>query len=286
MKKLTILKILILIAIAVTGSSLYAQNLYVARGAKTLPQNGILLWHSFFYYDFDKSYNKVEDKFKDLKGDNSKFTSVSMLGYGILDNLEIVAQVPVYRFEATKNDDTDKSAGFGDIVLQTRYMAFKGNDYFPAVTISAFGRFPTGDEDETPALGDGTYDFGIITFISKKIADFSANFKAAYVFNGENDDDTNIGNEFVYALKCDYVLFKQLKIGLQFAGFLKGKDRDSHDDKIAYSDKDRMNIIPMINFRPIKGLNIRPKIIFPIESQCKGGKIADRTYAIDLFYSF
>jgi hypothetical protein len=286
MRNCNILKSILIILISAYAASLSAQNLFVARGAKTLPQKGILLWQSFYYYDFDKSYNKTTGEFSKINGDNSKFSSITMLGYGILNTLEIVTQIPFYRYEATKNGNTDTSDGLGDIVLQTRYMLYAGNEYLPAFNVSLMGRFPTGDEDEVPALGDGTYDFGIVTFVSKKIMRFSSHLKLAYVFNGENDEDVDIGDEFVYALKCDFTLIQQIRIALQFAGFLKDEDRDKNDDKIKYSDRERMTIIPMINFRPIKGLNIRPKVIFPIESQCKGGKLADRTYVIDIFYAF
>ncbi|MCP4600431.1 MAG: hypothetical protein GY847_07855 [Proteobacteria bacterium] len=63
------------------------------RSAKTLPQSGILLWESIYFAGLVEKYDFEKEEFVELKGDNYKFTSYTMLGYGVLDNLELLVQI-------------------------------------------------------------------------------------------------------------------------------------------------------------------------------------------------
>lgn len=152
MKRTVLLMLLVLNAVILTSpSDISAQDAtpLLWRSAKTLPQGGMLIWDSLFYADLTEEYDWDKKDWIKLDGDYSKFTSVTMLGYGITDQLEILGHIPVHSWIVAGKTTT----GVGDMSLQTRYLLNKGSGSWPLMNVYAFVRFPTGDDEKSPAVG-------------------------------------------------------------------------------------------------------------------------------------
>lgn len=257
------------------------------RSAKTLSQGGVLIWDSLFYANLVEKYDWDKKDWIRLAGDNSKFSSVTMLGYGITDNLEFLAHIPVFSWTSTKSGDTNTETGIGDMSVQTRYFLNRGSKKWPLVNVSAFARFPTGDDETSPALGDGTTDFAVGTTVqTQKIGNFYGILKLGYVFNGETDNDIDLGDEFMYCLKANYQLTKDLKLSCNLRGTIAAKQEDADGNKIDDTQKKRLYVCPMVIWSPVKGLKIKPKLKIPLKSESEGGKLFDVQYVLECWYVF
>ena len=253
------------------------------RSAKTLTQGGILIWDSLFYADLTEKYDWNKKDWVDLSGDYSKFTSLTMFGYGITDQLEILGHIPIHRWTSAGESTT----GIGDMSLQIRYLLNNNSKSWPFVNIYAFVRFPTGDDEESPAVGDGTTDFALGTNIqTQKIGKFSGLLKMGYVFNGKDDADIDLGDEFRYCLKANYHLKKSIILSCNLMGIKTYKKKDADGNKIENTRKNRLYVVPMVIWSPVKGLKIKPKLKVPIRSECKGGNLFDVQYILECYYCF
>ncbi len=283
-----------ILVLSVFSYDVLPQEMLLMRSAKTLPRKGLLLWESAFFADLTGKYDFEESRFVDSKGTNYKFTSYTMLGYGILDNAEFLVQLPVHHKASTKEDETNKSTGFGDMSLQTRLLAYEGNQIWPQVNFSAMLRFPTGNDKDNPPIGDSTLDLGLSTVITKKISIFTGHVKLGYIFNGRTLESVNLGDQFLYMLKGDFIIvkgnytwMKELTFMLGLNGNFRFEDTDTDGNHVDNSYQYRpLNIVPMIRWIPVKGLFMRPRVIIPIRPFARGGTICAIQYVLDLKYSF
>ena len=270
------------------------QEMMLLRSANTLPQSKILVWESLFFAHFAKKFDFDKEAFVRLTGDNYSFTSYTMLGYAVLDNLELLVQLPIHTKVSTQPEEKSSSTGIGDISLQTRLMLHDGSDKCPAINIGVMARWPTGNHKKKPPLGDGTMDLGFSTVITKKFGFFAGHIKLGYIFQGSNHDGTDLGDKFLYLLKTDFTVIsgdypaiKDLTLMLGLNGYLKFEDMDQYGDSIENSRQLRpLNIVPMIRWTPLEGLFIRPKAVIPIEPVARGGKYFIAQYVLDIKYSF
>jgi hypothetical protein len=288
--------LLLFLYVSLVSYDATGQELILCRSAKTLPQKKVLIWESSFFADFKHKYDYDIKKYSELEGDNYKFTSYTMLGYGILDNLELLVQFPVYyRYkESAMDGERQHLTGFGDMSLQTRVMVYRGKGKLPSANVGFIVRFPSGDDKSTPPIGDGTTDLGFSSVVSWKINFFVGHFKLGYIFNGRNGSGANIGDSFLYMLKGDFILFrgnspamKELALMVGVNANLKFKDTDFDGEHLANSYQYRpLNIVAMLRWTPVKGFFMRPRVIIPIEPLSSGGKLYVIQYILDLKYSF
>ncbi|MCP4674725.1 MAG: transporter, partial [Deltaproteobacteria bacterium] len=232
-KEITAFRIILTILLLFVTGEAVCQELLLMRSAKTLPEKGALVWESTFFTTFTHKYDFEKKRFTDLRGDNYKLTSFTMLGYGILNNLELLAQLPIHYNTSTKEGKTDTSLGVGDMSLQTRIMVCAGDKIWPAINFSAMLRFPSGDDKGNPRLGDGTIDYGFSTVVTKRAGFFIAHIKFGYIFNGRDSNNTKLGDQFLYMLKGDFILvdgnhtaMKELTLMIGINGNLKAENTD------------------------------------------------------------
>ena len=216
-----------------------------------------------------------------------------MLGYGILDNLEFLVQLPVHKYVSTQEDATRSSAGIGDISLQTRLMLLDDSSKYPAINIGVMLRFPTGNDRQSPSLGDGTHDVGFSTVLTKRIGFFIGHVKLGYIFNGRDSDTINLGDKFLYMLKGDFIVVKGEHILMKELALMLGLNGNwafENMDSVGAIDNSHqyrpLNIVPMIRWTLLKGLFIRPRVVIPIRPLAEGGRYFAAQYILDVKYSF
>jgi hypothetical protein len=255
-----------------------------------LPEQKILVWESLFLSFPQEKYDSDKEEFVDLGADSHSFTSYTMLGYGIVDNLELLVQLPVH----WKTQEPDESVGIGDVSIQPRLLLYKGEGAYPSVNLGVMLRFPTGDEHEKPSLGDGTLDLGFSTVITEKIGFFVGHLKFGYIFNGRKPDEVNLGDKVMYMVKADFIVvagdypaMKQLALMLGFCGNWKFDDRSVDGDRVKHTHQYRpLQIAPMIRWTFAKGMFIRPKVVVPIKALATGGKYFPVQYVLDASFTF
>lgn len=284
----------LIVIVAMLPPESRSQEVILLRSAKTLAQDEILTWESFYFAPLIAKYDFTKEKFVGLDGDNYKFTSYTMLGYGITNRVELLVQLPVYGNIATQEGKTSRSAGVGDISLQTRFMLNDGKEKCPAINVGIMARFPTGNILDKTSFGKGTIGLGISTIITKKIDFFIGHLKLGYIFNGTNSERINQGDKLLYMVKGDFIvlsgdypMMKELALMIGLSGSWAFEDINSADERLGNTRQYRpLNIVPMIRWTPMVGLFIRPKVIIPIKPLAQGGKYCAAQYVLDVKYSF
>ncbi len=229
------------------------------RGAKAMPGGKPILMVGIGYTTIDKSWNSTNEEWDD-KPDSLQTTVINahfMLGYAPIDKWEIMAHVPVMN----KSQGDLSSLGLQDIWVKTRYNFLGGKDQ-PFLTGVAAVRIPMADENADIVLDDRTFDIAAGALFMYNTAPLVFHLKAGYWYNMKNDADVDIGDEIEAIFKIDYVFNKQIKAFLNFS-FLEGFKNKAADGTES-GGKRRLNVIPGIVAKPIPGLSIRPKFIFPI----------------------
>ncbi len=79
---------------------------------------------------------------------------------------------------------------------------------------------------------------------------------------------------------------KDLKLSCNLRGTKTYKKEDADGNKIENTRKNRLYVIPMVIWSPVKGLKIKPKLKVPIRSACKGGNLFDVQYILECWYCF
>jgi hypothetical protein len=164
--------------------------------------------------------------------------------YGVTANWAVTLEVPQY---LSKKAENGSSAGFGDVVLRTKYRFFRrdvpGGVYMLAVLGGV--KFSTGRTSSATALGSGSTDgfLGLgADYEGRRWLLFAT---GRYRFNGEGTNNIKRGNVFIYDLAVgirpkktpykapDLVLMAELN-GQVFG------DRQLGGDKIAGSGGSRL----------------------------------------------
>ncbi len=256
------------------------------RSAKTMPKGSYLVMASWYYTDFTKFYDWNVEEWKDLPSDSSRtyWGFNTMFGYAITDRLEAHVHVPI-TFKSAENDTIKRSSsGLGDIYLKSRYSVLPWAKDRHGLTLTGALRFPTGDEEASPALGDGTTDFAIgEIFTTAWMNNFRGHIKAGYWFNGKNDDEVNIGDEFKLILKLDRKLSPKVMPFMTYIYYSQTK-KETDAGIVANSQKIRHYFVLGGVYKPIEGMFIRPKVVMPIGGE--GGSLYAFKPLIDFWYIF
>lgn len=263
MKKIycTILAILLIAGMSQASPLLW-------RGAKTMSSGKFIGMLGLSYTTICRGYNWTDEEWTDLP-DASKTDVIGahfMLGYAPMDKWEVMAHIPVM----SKSKDTLSSFGLQDAWIKTRY-GLMGGEGQPYLTGVLGLRFPTSSEDASPALDDRTIDIAGGFLFMYKMAPMVLHLKAGYWYNMKNDAEIDVGDIFEGIFKIDYIFTKQFKAFLNFNLMQTLAAKDSTGATIEHTDKTRLNIIPGVIFKPMPGLNLRPKFIYPLEMVNKGG---------------
>lgn len=116
--------------------------------------------------------------------------------YGLREDLSLTAKLP---FILDKKETDSTSSGFGDFALRGKFRFYK-KDYFGAQDKAAFIggiKFPTGDEDEKPSLGTGSFDYLLGLTAGHESLKWYYFGTVRYWINAENGT-TEKGDKFLY----------------------------------------------------------------------------------------
>ncbi len=251
------------------------------RGATTIPAGKMIFMSCFSYSVTSRSWNWMDQGWTDIP-DNNQTTVLGahfMFGYAPVNKWEMMAHIPVM----SKSRDTLSTLGIQDIWLKTRYN-FIGGKNQPYLTGVAAVRIPASDQEAEIPLDDGTLDFALGMLFQHSMNPFVLHAKAGYWYNMKDDAEIDIGDEIEVIVKCDYIFNKKVSafLNLTLVETLKSKDADGNS--IDNSQKRRFDIIPGVLVKPVKGLSIRPKFMYPLEMICRGGSNYSWKLGLDLWF--
>ena len=151
----------------------------------------------------EKAFFELElavDYGRDHNGDKS-VTPSAQLAYGLNERAE-VAIAGGYIFK--KMADNGWEDGPGDLNAYLKYRLLGEGEYYPALALKPWVKFPTADEDK--GLGSGKTDLGLTAVMSKSFTGFNLHLNAGYTLIGAKDatDEMNL------ALAGEYEVTKGL----------------------------------------------------------------------------
>jgi Protein of unknown function (DUF3187) len=126
----------------------------------------------------------------------------------------------------------DDALGIGDIVLQAKGQLLYEQEWFPAVSLRAAVKFPSGDADR--AFGSGEFDGSVGVLLQKTLGRFTFYVNADVTFPGQAFDDVDVSLHpfFLGLFAIEFRVSRPVSLVLQ----LRGDTRPFHDT-IAILDK-------------------------------------------------
>ena len=126
----------------------------------------------------------------------------------------------------------DDALGIGDIVLQAKAQLLHEQEWFPAVSLRAAVKFPSGDADR--AFGSGEIDGSVGVLLQKTLWRFTFYVNADVTFPGQAFDDVGVSLHpfFLGLFAIEFRVSRPVSLVLQ----LRGDTRPFHDT-IAILDK-------------------------------------------------
>jgi hypothetical protein len=275
--------IYLIIAVLMTASMSLAGPL-LWRGAKTIPAGKPIFMVGLGYTTINKQYNWDSEEWADIPKQNHVTVTNAhfMLGYAPINKWEVMAHVPVMN----KSRDTLVSFGLQDIWVKTRYN-FLGGKTQPYLTGVAAIRIPISDEKAVILLDDQTLDFAVGAMFMQNFKSIVLHLKAGYWLNGSKETtagDVNVGDDIEGILKFDYVFLPKVTGFLNFTWVETFKSKDAEGNEIVHSEKRRLDIIPGVVVKPIPGLTIRPKFIYPVSAVAKGSSNFTWKIGLDIWF--
>lgn len=273
-----------IILVAVLSSPASAQILW--RGAKTMKQGSVIGMASWYMMDFTKSYNWTDEEWKEYPSGRSQtfWGFNTMFGYGVTDRLEVHLHLPIAFKSMEVAGVENSSSGIEDIFLKARYAVLPWAKDKHGLTMTGALRFGTGDDEASPALGDGTIDFALGAIFSTAWMNKSrGHLKANYWVNGENDKDVNIGDELKVIVKYDHKLSPKVMPFLTYIYYSQTK-KETAAGVVSNSQKIRHYMVLGGVWKPRKGISIRPKVMIPVGGE--GGSLFNFKPVLDFWYVF
>jgi hypothetical protein len=119
----------------------------------------------------------------------------------------------------------DDALGIGDIVLQAKGQLLHEQEWFPAVSLRAAVKFPSGDADR--AFGSGEFDGSIGVLLQKTLWRFTFYVNADVTFPGQafEDVDVSLHPFFLGLLAIEFRVSRPVSLVLQF----RADTRPFHD---------------------------------------------------------
>ncbi len=254
-----------------------------------------LVWHSAnvlktksFLFQTNFSYTKTSYRYDyntnswQILSSNTATTTFSpelMLGYGVFNNFEIKIAIPI----AYKSKASDRSFGFGDVMIKTRYNLINRKSIL--FTIAGAMTLPTSPTTANPLIDDHTLDiaFGGYLF-TKEYKRFTSDFRFGYFYNGTNNN-IKIGNLFEYFIKFDYKLTPGLIPYVSFFGTIQAKNKNlANNLLVPNSERVRHNFQLGGVYKISNELTLRVRIIKPLKIISKGGEIPNYSFGIDFWF--
>lgn len=189
----------------IISCSVYAAPI-VGSSANTLKSRSFMFEGHFFYHGYTARYYIDGEEWISFPPDHSYVVMglLPQLYYGVFDFLTVRLTSPV-SMNNRNYGTSEKSKGFGDIVIDFKHRIIKGLGFIP--TISYFGgiRLPTGDKETEPPLGDGSTDgvFGLL--VTEKVPVLTTHLNLGYWYNGKVEG-YDIPDVFFYNIAVEFPL--------------------------------------------------------------------------------
>ena len=237
------------------------------------------------YSEFDRWYDWDSEQWVDLSRQDRSIQSglETMLGYGVTDRIEVMLHLPIPYKYSRIGETKNRHMGFGDILLKTRIGLKQWMEDKHGFTLVGALRLSTGDLEHEPALGDGTTDWSVGgIFSSSWMENWCGHLKGIYWRNGENRSNQKIGDQWRMIAKIDR-RFSSWWIGFLTYGYVhQSAKTDKNGDEIDGTTLFRHYGCLGCIFKPLQGLNIRPKLTFPVAAQ--GGNLYRVQPCLDVWY--
>ena len=279
MKRLTVMA-LTLAVLAGTGMA----TSFLGRSSTMNKKYQFFGWTNFGYNQTALSYDWASGKYTTPEGFvTTKTASCDLtLAFGLSEKFDIDVVAPL----ATKQKDTLKSTGMGDLMVYARYGILQSSEQPLKVALILGANFPTTNKNANPALSDRTTDvaFGF-TLNTKKLGRFLGHVRAAYWFNGHLPDSTvvtKVGDMFEYVLCGDYSVSKTVTPELALTGYLRD-ETEWGGTWIPHSEVGQHLISALVIWKPTSMLTIRPKVSFPLTFVSKGSTMAKVYGGLDIW---
>lgn len=236
------------------GVSIYKHGVESFLGG-AVPPPGV---HSLVYANY---YNA--DQLNDGNGDNRNIPGFEVSAVALAPrviwvseqklfggNMVLGAILPLVRMDSKMMGQIERKEGLGDAILEAALGYHHSPNLHTAVALEMY--FPTGDYDKNDFANIGTNRYAVeplyaLSFINGR---YSADFKAGYIFNGENKDtDYKSGDEFHF----DYAL------GLNFGSYTLGVG-GYYQQQI---QEDEVNGVSLENSKT-RGFSIGPNVKYQV----------------------
>ncbi|MBN2537874.1 transporter [candidate division WOR-3 bacterium] len=257
------------VLLVAAASSAFATPL-IWRGAGMLKPLGFQAYVGTGYLQTAKKWVDSTESWVEL-GDASKTTTIKVFPavmFAPVKNLEVGLHAPLF----LKTKDTLSSMGLGDAWFKARYGILQGKLTPVKLTFTAAAVFPTAAEDANPSLGDRTLNFGFgLIGQTQSLAGFVGHLRLGYWLNGKKkagEVEKAQGNMLEYVAKVDYNFTKKFQLWLSGVGTMQAEAEGN-----AETNRHMLSLGAVWKPLPVVKLNVRPKVLVPLEALSKGGSI-------------
>lgn len=204
MKRITVIPVLLLALIGLV----YPTSI-VGPETKLLKDSGLHLESNVGFVPYSKQYDAIGEDWEQFGSDSSKseMFSVNKLYFGLTKEFTIGGKVYYRRREQDFVDTlSGTQQGLGDSEVRFVYRAVRGETEGEGTTLISGLRIPTGNTENFPPLGDGSWDFMLGFNTSKKLLIFHGQMLGGLWINGLNGDNyegTALGNQLFFNFNAE-----------------------------------------------------------------------------------
>jgi len=249
----------LIISLLLAGVKIGEASPLIGASANTLPRGKFMVDGLFWYMNFTESDILAKGDWVDLPSGDSyeKTLLLPRFYYGISNFLTIRFTLPI--IAQSKNFDGLKqsSEGIGDLVIDPKICLVKGSKSIPKISGFTGIRLPTGDDDASPALGDGSTDFLMGILVTHKIKLFTGHATLGYWLNGKD-----LSDQTFYNLTIEYPFPQNLGALCELNGSMTGEGLFKRDKHI-------LELCPGLQYSGFKGFKMGAAIKLPVLA--KGG---------------
>lgn len=230
----------------------------IGSSANTIKGKSFMFEGHFFYNSYTKRYDFNNEEWIQFPTGHSYVSMgfLSQIYYGIFDYLTIRLSLPVLM----KNRDygtSQKSTGIGDVYFDFKHRIVEGRDFIPTISWCGGARFPTGDKDTDPQLGDGSIDGLIGLLVTEELVFLKSHISCGYWYNGKVDGN-DIPDMFFYNATLEYPLPAQFAMVGEANGNVVGSGVDQ---------KYVFELCPGLTNKSITGLILEASVKIPIKTR-------------------
>jgi hypothetical protein len=212
--------------------------------------------------------------------------------YGLFENFEVSAQVPLVYNWVTRNGMSEKDGGIGDVSIWAKYR-FMENDkqgLCPSIAAIAMIKFPTGKNERmaenklgSDQTGNGSYEYTLGLNVSKHWGSWSLHGNLWYNWVAETTIDglkTKPGDIIYYDLAVEYSLTKKLTALIELNCWEQGRT-GQNNRMLENSETRSISVLPALEWE----LSEKVFIIFGCSVPFLG-KNADYGFTPSLMFNY